>query len=71
MLSLLRRELRLWHEIYGEVWRALWTQRKELLAHRNNVQSPRHATARRYFRGFVLRLRKLDMLLRHGVPQIR
>ena len=71
VLSLLRRDARLWCEVYAGVWRALWAQRKQLRAQRKNIQSARHATPRIYFNGFVLRLRKLDMLLRHGTPEIR
>ena len=71
VLSLLRRDGRLWREVYAGVWRALWAQRKQLRAQRKNIQSARHATPRVYFSGFVLRLRKLDMLLRHGAPEIR
>ncbi|MCK9365956.1 MAG: glycosyltransferase [Metallibacterium scheffleri] len=71
VLSLLRRDARLWHEVYAGVGRALWAQRKHLRAQRKDIQSARHATLRVYFSGFVLRLRKLDMLLRHGAPEIR
>ena len=71
VLSLLRRDGRLWREVYCGVWRALWAQRKQLRAQRKNIQSARHATPRVYFSGFVQRLRKLDMLLRHGAPEIR
>ncbi len=71
VLSLLRRDARLWREVYAGVWRALWAQRKQLRAQRKNIQSARQTTQRHYFSGFVLRLRKLDMLLRHGAPDIR
>lgn len=71
VLSLLRRDARLWREVYAGVWGALRTQRKQLHAQRYAVQSAPHRMSRRYFSGFVLRLRKLDMLLRHGAPDIR
>ena len=71
VLSLLRRDARLWREVYAGVWSALWTQRKQLHTQRHAVQSAPHPLPRRYFSGFVLRLRKLDMLLHHGVPDIR
>lgn len=70
-LSLLRRDARLLREVYGGVWRALWAQRRRLRALRKAIQSTRRTTSRSYRRGFVLRLRKLDMLLRHGAPEIR
>ena len=71
VLSLLRRDARLWREVYAGVWGTLWVQRKQLRAQRDAVQSAPHPLPRRYFSGFVLRLRKLDMLLRHGAPEIR
>ena len=71
VLSLLRRDARLWREVYAGVWRASWAQRKQLHTQRHAVQSAPHPLPRRYFSGFVLRLRKLDMLLRHGAPDIR
>ncbi|EQD70870.1 glycosyl transferase family protein, partial [mine drainage metagenome] len=71
VLSLLRRDVRLWREVYAGVWRALWAQRRQLRALRKAIQSTRRTTSRSYRRGFVLRLRKLDMLLRHGTPEIR
>lgn len=71
VLSLLRRDARLWREVYAGAWGALWTRRKQLHAQRHAVQSAPHRVPRRYFSGFVLRLRKLDMLLRHGAPEIR
>lgn len=71
VLSLLRRDARLWREVYAGVWLALWRRSTQLRAQRKTVQSSRHITPRAYRRGFVLRLRKLDMLLRHGTPEIR
>ncbi len=71
VLSLLRRDARLWREVYAGVWGALWTRRKQLRAQRHAVQSAPHRMPRRYFSNFVPRLRKLDMLLRHGAPDIR
>ena len=71
VLALLRRDRRLWREVYASVWVALWMQRKQLHAQRRTVQSAPQRLPRRYFGGFVLRLRKLDLLLHHGAPEIR
>lgn len=71
VLSLMRRDRRLWREVYARVWVALWTQRKLLRAQRRAVQSMPQRLPRRYLSGFVLRPRKLDLLLRHGTPEIR
>ena len=71
VLSLLRRDVRLWREVYAGVWGALWSRREQLSTMHKATQSTRRSTPRTYLRGFVLRLRKLDMLLRHGAPDIR
>jgi len=71
LFSLQRWDTRLWHEVYASVWRTLWARRKQLRALRQAIQSTRGTTSRTYSRGFVLRLRKLDLLLRHGAPEIR
>lgn len=71
LLSLLRRDRRLWRDVYAGAWIALWKQRKLLHAQRHAVQLAPHRLQRRYFDGFVLRVRKLDLLLRHGAPDIR
>ena len=70
-LTLLRLDARLWREVYAGVWGTLWVRRKQLRAQRAAVQSAPHSLPRHYFSSFVLRLRKLDMLLRHGAPKIR
>ena len=70
-LALLRRDRRLWREVYAGVWVALWMQRKQLHMQRRAVQSAPRRLPRRYFGGFVPRLRKLDLLLHHGTPEIR
>ena len=70
-LTLLRLDARLWREVYAGVWGTLWVRRKQLRAQRDAVQSAPHSLPRHYFSSFVLRLRKLDMLLRHGAPKIR
>lgn len=71
LLSLLRRDARLWREVYAGIWNSLWKWRKQLHIQRTLVQSTRRATRRSYGKGFVWRLRKLDLLLRHGAPAIR
>jgi GT2 family glycosyltransferase len=71
VLSLLRRDARLWREVYARVWRTLWRHHEQLRVLHKTIQSARRTTSRCYHRGFVPRLRKLDMLLRHGAPEIR
>ena len=71
VLTLLRRDARIWNEIYAGVLPALFGRRHELAeAHHRNLAA-RGATARSYYRSFTLLPRKLAMLLRHGLPSIR
>ncbi len=71
LLTALRGDVSLWRQIYAPIWRDIWEQRKQLAALRKAIQSSVRITARSYFGGFAPRLRKLDMLMRHGVPEIQ
>ena len=70
-LSLLRRDARLWHEIYAGVWVSLWEQRSLLRTQRCRVQSSMRISSTQFLRGFTLSPRKLTMLWRYGLPRIR
>ncbi len=70
-LSLLRRDARLWREVYANVWVTLWTQRRTLHNQRLCVQASRCPTAQSYLHVFTLLPRKLVMLLRYGLPRVR
>ncbi len=70
-LSLLRRDARLWHEIYAGVWVSLWEQRSLLRTQRCHVQTSICIPSIQFLRSFTPRPRKLMMLWRYGPPQIK
>jgi len=70
-LSLARHDARLWREVYASVWRMLWKEMPRLRIQRRLVQSTKNTVQLSYSSGFVWRLRKLDLLMRHGAPEIR
>lgn len=71
LLTVLRGDFSLWQKVYAPILRAIWNRRKQLASLRRVIQSSVRITARSYFSGFAPRLRKLDMLVRHGVPDVR
>ncbi|MEF3083829.1 glycosyltransferase [Luteimonas sp. SMYT11W] len=71
VLALLKRDLRLWREIYTNAAIQTFRQRAFLRAERWRVQRGRVITLLEYVRPFVLLPRKLVMLIRHGVPGLR
>lgn len=70
-LSLLRWDLRLWREVYANVWISLWRQRRLLRDERIRVQASRGIGTTHYLRAFTVLPRKLVMLLRYGLPRVR
>lgn len=71
VLCLLKQDAMLWHEVY---WPALTTPFREsrvLLARRHEVQAARAVSASTWFATVRWQLRKVALLLRHGVPSVR
>lgn len=71
VLSIARRDARLWREVYLGVWRALWNNRTRLAEERQRVQALRRISLREYLKGFSPTLRKLSMLKEHGLPKVQ
>ncbi|AKU10194.1 hypothetical protein AzCIB_0289 [Azoarcus sp. CIB] len=71
LLALMRRQYRLLREIYANVPLALVRQGSRLRQERKCAQETRKASTSTYARGFLGLPRKLQLLLRHGMPQIR
>lgn len=70
-LSLLRRDRRLWSEVYFAAASAVWTRRAQLLTLRRDFQASRSVDAKHYYAAFTWLPRKLVMLIRHGLPTVR
>lgn len=70
-LALLKRDARIWREVYGGTIGCTLRSIGDWRARRRKEQRVRVAGLRAYWRMFVWRLRKLDLLRRHGVPLVR
>jgi len=70
ILSAIRLNHRIFLDIYVNVPKALWHDRKKLGTLRCKVRDARSASARAFLRVFSPLPRKFSLLLRHGVPRI-
>ncbi|WP_394003913.1 glycosyltransferase family 2 protein [Luteimonas sp. WGS1318] len=71
LISLLRRDARLWREVYRPVPRTVLGSLDRWKALRRRVQSTTCTTPREWWSAFVWLPRKLSLLWRHGVPEVR
>jgi GT2 family glycosyltransferase len=71
VLALLKRDVRLWREIYFNVFISLYRSARMLREERRRIQWARSQAALPYGTVFRLIPRKLQMLLRHGLPSLR
>lgn len=70
VLALIKREWGVFRDIYLACISALWQERKRLVRLRLEIQAGRTITWQTFVAPFTWRLRKLSLLLRHGVPRI-
>ncbi|WP_255548395.1 glycosyltransferase [Luteibacter sp. dw_328] len=71
LLALLRRDWRIFDEIYLNVPRQLRAEWRPLMSHRARNMSLKKVGLGRYLSTFAPLPRKLSMLLRYGVPRVR
>ncbi|HJV25439.1 MAG TPA: glycosyltransferase [Aromatoleum sp.] len=71
LLATIKREPRIWAEIYGAAYSALASARVRLRAERHRAQQSRHISDRSYGGAFTPIPRKLQLLLSHGIPGLR
>jgi hypothetical protein len=71
VLALVRRDYRIFREIYAGVFASLMRERGRLLKIRTALQKSRVATTVGFLSCFTMFPSKLAMLFRHGVPDIR
>ncbi|WP_197408129.1 MULTISPECIES: glycosyltransferase [unclassified Guyparkeria] len=69
-LTLVKRDLTVWKEIYGNVFSSVYRNHCRLMEERKHIQQARTATATEYARSFLWLPRKLQMLFRHGLPRL-
>lgn len=71
IVCLLRRDLRLWREVYRPVLPSLLAADAEWKVLRPHLQAKRCTTQRRWWQAFVWMPRKLTLLWRYGIPMVR
>jgi GT2 family glycosyltransferase len=71
VLAVLKREHRIWREIYRLGIAGVICERRMLRRRRREIQQNRRANGKQFFSPFVLVPHKLRMLLRYGMPEIR
>jgi GT2 family glycosyltransferase len=71
VLALIKRDARFATEIYANVFTSLLREWPRLMVQRRPIQSGRSRDSGDYGSAFTWRLRKLDLLVRHGVPSVR
>lgn len=71
VLTLLKRDRRLFREIYWASMRGLWHERHRLRSIRKRIQATRITSLATWLTAFRLKPHKLSLLIRHGLPSIR
>lgn len=71
LLSLFKRSPRVWQEIYGPALACALRELGRLRERRKKVQRMRGISLLRYLKVFSFGWRKLSLLRRHGIPEVR
>lgn len=71
LLAIFKRNMRLWREIYANVFMSLFQNVAVLRKERTRIQKNRRISARDYGKGFCWVPRKLRMFIRYGIPDLR
>lgn len=71
LLAALKRDGRIWQDIYGDTIGGVARDFAVLRSRRRDVQNTRRVSLRAYWRAFAWMPRKLALLWRHGLPQVK
>jgi GT2 family glycosyltransferase len=71
IVAALRRDTRIWREIYGPAISDSLKNRRELKVRRQEIQSQRRVPWREFFRAFVWMPYKVTLMRRYGLPTIK
>lgn len=71
LLAVIKRSWRLWQEIYAPLLPAFWRERRRLMTLRREIQAQRTASAVSFFAPFRWLPWKLELLFRHGLPEVK
>ncbi len=70
LLSLIKRETKIWKEIYWNCIKEVWLKKNQLWYWRKQVQQSRDLSQRLFFCPFSMFPHKLRMMLKHGLPKV-
>jgi GT2 family glycosyltransferase len=70
ILSLIRREKKIWDEIYWYCFKEVWSRKNSLWQTRRKVQQSRCLTLSLFFSQFSVFPHKLRLLFKHGLPKV-
>ena len=71
LLSAIKKERRIWQEIYRPCFVALWRNRRLLLRLRRRIQAGRRTSLRTFYSAHTFRPYKLIMLTKYGLPTLK
>ncbi len=71
LLSIMKRDWRIWKDIYKSCFKALWSRRKELSQLRKEIQRKSTISSRSFYSVHSIVPHKLRMLVKHGLPTIK
>lgn len=69
-LTLFKRNIRFWREIYSPCFSALWRERAQLQLLRKDMQAKRQISGVGFFRVFTPLPHKIRMLAKYGLPEV-
>lgn len=71
MLSVIKKEARIWREIYRPCFAALWRRRRMLMRLRREIQATRQASLKVFYSTHTFWPHKLTMLTKYGLPTLK
>lgn len=70
-ITLLKLDPRIWVEIYYPVFKSIWGDCRKLVEARREIQKTRKINLKDWFTAFVKFPRKIQMLVKYGIPVIK
>lgn len=71
LLALIKKDKKIWQNIYKKALLDIWRHRKMLISERSKLQKSRKISAMSFIHNFVFYPHKLKMLMLHGLPSLK
>jgi len=71
IVSVVKRDQRIWSDIYKSCLQAIWSRRRKLFHLRREIQKKRTVSSRSFYSMHSIMPYKLTMLIRHGLPTLK